>query len=70
MSGYRRRGRRLFTRTAPKARVPRKIIAINSNAGWHDYYVQRFNKTEHPDAAYLAMLYLFFALRDGELPCD
>lgn len=52
------------------ARRPRKIIAINTNAGWHDYYVQRFNKTQHPDAAYLAMLYLFFALRDGELPCE
>lgn len=66
MSSYRRTGRRLFVRNAPRARVPRKIIGINTNLGWHNYYVARFNKTQHPDAAYLAMLYLFFALRDEE----
>lgn len=65
-AGYRRRGRRLFASTAPRARVPRKIIAINSNMGWHDYYVKRFNKEGHPDAAHLAMFYLACALRDGE----
>lgn len=66
-TGYRRRGRRLFTRTAPAAgRLPRKVLAINSNMGWHDYYVKRFNKEGHPDAAHLAMFYLACALRDGE----
>jgi hypothetical protein len=44
----------------------RSYIRISSNLGWHNYYVARFNKTQHPDAAYLAMLYLFFALRDKE----
>jgi len=37
-----------------------------SNLGWHDHYVRRFNKTEHPDAAYLAMVYLFLHLRDQD----
>lgn len=31
-----------------------------SHLGWHLYYVKRFNKTEHPDAAYLALVYLNF----------
>lgn len=35
-----------------------------SNLGWHKYYIRRFNKTEHPDACYLACLYLYFHLRD------
>lgn len=34
----------------------------NTNLGWHKHYVRRFNKTEHPDAEYLACLYLFFHL--------
>lgn len=37
-----------------------------SSLGWHQYYVRRFNKTLHPDAEYLAVLYLFFALRDED----
>jgi hypothetical protein len=37
-----------------------------SYLGWHRYYVNRFNKTEHPDAAFLAMVYLFLHLRDEE----
>ncbi len=40
--------------------------AINSNLGWHEYYVRRYNKNLSPDACYLAMVYLFLALRDGE----
>lgn len=44
-----------------------KPIRIATNLGWHAYYVDRFNKTQHPDAEYLAMLYLFFALRDEEI---
>jgi hypothetical protein len=43
-----------------------KLININSNMGWHAYYVKRFNKTQHSDAAHLAMFYLACALRDGE----
>jgi hypothetical protein len=46
--------------------LSKKVLSINSNLGWHRYYVERFNKTESPDTCYLAMLYLFFALRDGE----
>ncbi len=34
----------------------------NTNLGWHKYYVNRFNRNQHPDAAYLACLYLFFHL--------
>ena len=30
--------------------------------GWHQYYVNRFNKHQHPDQEYLAMLYLFLHL--------
>lgn len=44
-----------------------KSSRLPSNAwGWHRYYVSRFNKTEHPDAAYLAMLNLFFHLAFGD----
>ena len=38
----------------------------NSNWGWHRYYVNRFNKTQHPDAAYLATLYFLFHLAFGD----
>lgn len=48
-------------------RLPRAVAAINTNAGWHGYYVGRFNKTQHPDAAHLAMYHLLLALRDGEI---
>lgn len=37
-----------------------------THIGWHVYYVKRFNKNLHPDAAYLAMLYLFFHLAYNE----
>lgn len=37
-----------------------------TNLGWHAYYAQRFNKTENEDCAFLAMFYLFAALRDEE----
>jgi hypothetical protein len=50
-----------------KLRIRKDLSSINSNAGWYAYYVARFNKTEHPDAAQLAMFYLFLALRDGEI---
>ena len=71
MKGYRRRGRRLFVVTRSKARcLRRKVIAINSNMGWFRYYVERFNKTQNPDAAMYAMAYLFCALRDGECHPD
>jgi hypothetical protein len=46
--------------------MSKALIAINSHIGWHRYYVARFNKSQHPDAALLAMYYLFLALRDGE----
>jgi len=32
------------------------------------YYIARFNKTQHPDAAILAMFYLFILERDKDLP--
>jgi hypothetical protein len=51
-------------------RFLRKILAISTNLGWHLYYVERFNKTEHEDSAHLAMFYLFCALRDGEVSLD
>ena len=54
-----RRSRGLYALT-------RKEASINTNMGWHHYYVKRFNKHQQPDAALLAMLYLFRALRDGE----
>ena len=38
-----------------------------TNIGWYRYYVKRFNKTEHPDAANLACLFLLFHLADDEL---
>lgn len=34
----------------------------NTNWGWHRYYVNRFNRHQHPDAAYLACLYHLFHL--------
>lgn len=51
----------------PSGLLSAKTLAINSNLGWHQYYADRFNKTGSPDACYLAMLYHFFALRDGEI---
>ena len=44
----------------PKSRYP------NTNWGWYRYYSARFNKTEHPDTAYLAMLYLYAHLALGD----
>lgn len=44
-----------------------KIKFPSTYLGWHRYYVTRYNDTEHPDACYLAVLYLFFALREGEV---
>ena len=41
-----------------------------THLGWHQYYVKRFNKNEHPDAAYLAMVYLFLHLRDTDECCN
>lgn len=38
----------------------------NTTLGWHKYYVRRFNKTQHPDAEYLACLYHFFHLAFGD----
>jgi hypothetical protein len=46
--------------------MTRKKLPVD-NAGWHHYYVERFNKTGTTDSAVLAMYYLFLALRDGEL---
>lgn len=34
----------------------------NTRLGWHKYYVARFNKTQHPDAEYQAMVYLLLHL--------
>lgn len=39
-----------------KARFP------NTRLGWHNYYVNRYNKYQHPDQAYLAMVYQFLYL--------
>ena len=44
----------------------RTLVRCVSNMDWHRYYVARFNKNQHPDAAHLAMFYLGCALRDGE----
>lgn len=33
-----------------------------SRMGWHKYYVNRFNKTQHPDAAILACWYMYLHL--------
>jgi len=41
-----------------------------TNLGWYKYYVVRFNKFQHPDAAHLAMFYLMCALRDGEISSE
>lgn len=38
----------------------------STHLGWHKYYVNRFNRYEHPDAAYLACLYLFFHLAETD----
>jgi hypothetical protein len=38
----------------------------SSNWGWHEYYVNRFNKNESKDAAYLACLYLLFHMAFGD----
>jgi hypothetical protein len=38
----------------------------NTNIGWHKYYTNRFNRHGHPDAAYLAMVYLFLHLAHEE----
>lgn len=38
----------------------------SSNWGWHRYYVNRFNKSQHKDAGYLADLYLLYHLAFGE----
>lgn len=43
-----------------------RVIHLVTNLHLHNYYVRRFNKLEHPDAAMLAMFYLFCALREGE----
>lgn len=37
-----------------------------SHLGWYEYYVKRFNKNQHPDAAYLACVYLFLHLAHQE----
>ncbi len=50
-----------------KHRMRIELCRVNGNYGWHLYYVGRFNKTQHPDAALLAMYHLFLALRDGEV---
>lgn len=43
----------------PKRRGPRAMPV--TAYGWYCYYADRFNKTESPDAMYLAQLnYLFF----------
>lgn len=34
----------------------------NTRLGWHKYYVNRFNKSQHPDAEHLAMAYLLLHL--------
>lgn len=36
------------------------------NLGWHNYYVQRFNKTGRPDCAHLAIWYLLLHFALGE----
>ena len=36
--------------------------------GWHEYYVDRFNKLGLIDSCHLAMWYLLLCLRDGEVP--
>jgi hypothetical protein len=46
--------------------LSKRDSARQTNMDWFDYYVERFNKTQNEDAAILAMLYLFRALRDGE----
>lgn len=33
--------------------------------GWHEYYAARFNKTLDPQAAHLAMWYLFLHLSEA-----
>ena len=38
----------------------------STNWGWHRYYVNRFNKNQHPDAEYLANLYYLFHLAFGD----
>lgn len=38
----------------------------NSRWGWHKYYVNRFNKNQHPDAEHLAMFYLMSHLAHEE----
>lgn len=37
----------------------------NTNMGWHEYYVRRFNKTGAATSLYLADLYLLFHLAFG-----
>jgi hypothetical protein len=39
-----------------------------THLGWHLFYVARFNKTQHPDAAYLACLHLNFHYAYGGEP--
>jgi hypothetical protein len=41
-----------------------KAPAINTRLGWHEYYVARYNKTLDPQAAHLAMWYLFLHLSE------
>lgn len=38
-----------------------KSYPVN-DLGWHKYYVNLFNRYQHPDAALLAMTYLFLHL--------
>ena len=39
----------------------RKATPVN-RLGWHKFYAARFNKMQRPDAAHLAMWYLFLHL--------
>ena len=38
----------------------------STSSGWYRYYERRFNKTECPDAMYLAQLNLLFFLAFGD----
>jgi len=40
--------------------MSRLIKFPNTNWGWYQYYVKRFNKTQDKWAAFLAMAYLNF----------
>ena len=58
-----------FVATLPHQWHQPKITGTrySSNLDWFRYYEKRFNKSQHPDAAHLAMFYYGCALRDGEL---